>query len=44
MMTDLLSDLGYPVTKSIDISLQIEGGIGSGCSVPKDLTVSPLLH
>jgi hypothetical protein len=44
MMTDLLPYLGKPVIKSIEISLQIAGGIGSGYSVPGDLTFSPLLH
>jgi hypothetical protein len=44
MMTDLFPDLGKPTIKSIEISHQIVGGIGSGCSVPGDLTVSPLLH
>jgi hypothetical protein len=43
MMTDLFHDLGEPVIKSIEISLQIAGGIGSGCSVPGDLVVSPFL-
>jgi hypothetical protein len=43
MMTDLLPDLGKPVIKSIEISLQIGGGIGSGCSMPRDLTIYPLL-
>jgi hypothetical protein len=38
-----VSDLGKPVIKSIEISFQIAGGIGSSCSVPDDLTVSPLL-
>ena len=40
MMTDLLPDLGKPTIKSIEISRQIAGGIGSGCSVPRDLTIS----
>jgi hypothetical protein len=44
MMTDLFPDLGKMVIKSIEISFQIAGGIGSGCSVLDDLTVSPLLH
>jgi hypothetical protein len=44
MMTDLFPDLGNPTIKSIEISLQIVGGIRSGCSVPGALTVSPLLH
>jgi hypothetical protein len=44
MMTDLLPDLGNPIMKSIEISLQIVGGIGSGCSVPRALTFSPLFH
>jgi hypothetical protein len=30
MMTDLFPDLGKPTMKSIEISLQIAGGIGSG--------------
>ena len=42
MMADLFLDLGKTVIKSIDISFQIAGGIVSGCSVPRDLTVSPL--
>jgi hypothetical protein len=41
MMTYLLPDLGRPTMKSIEISHQIEGGIGSGWSVPRDLNVSP---
>jgi hypothetical protein len=44
MMTYLLHDLGNHVIKSIEISLQIAGGIGKGCSVTEDLIVSPLLH
>ena len=44
MMNDLLLELGNPTIKTIDISLQIVGGIGSSCSVPIDLTVSRLLH
>ena len=44
IITDLFPDLGKPVIKSIDISFQISGGIGSGWSVPRDLTVSPLLR
>jgi hypothetical protein len=44
IITDLFPDLGKPVIKSIDISFQISGGIGSGWSVPEDLTVSPLLR
>jgi hypothetical protein len=44
MMTDLLLDLGKPTIKSIEISHQIVGGIESGCSVPGDFTVSPLLR
>jgi hypothetical protein len=43
MMTDLFPDLGKPTMKSIEISVQIVGGIGSGWSVLGDLTVSPLL-
>jgi hypothetical protein len=44
MMTNLFPDLGKPVIKSIEISFQIVGGIESGCSVPGDLNISPLLH
>jgi hypothetical protein len=44
MMIDLLLDLDNPTIKSIEISLQIAGEIGSGCSVPGDLIVSPLLR
>jgi hypothetical protein len=44
MMTDLLSDLGKLTMKSIKISHQIAGGIGSGWSVLGALTVSPLLR
>ena len=44
MMTDLFLDLGKPVIKSIEMSFQIVGGIGSGCSVPGDLIVSPFLR
>jgi hypothetical protein len=33
MMTDLFPDLGKPTMKSIEISYQIVGGIGSGCIV-----------
>jgi hypothetical protein len=36
MMTELFPDLGNPTIKSIEISLQTAGGIGSGCSVPGD--------
>ena len=43
MMTNLLPDLGNPTIKSIEISLQIAGGIGRGCSVPGDLMVFHLL-
>jgi hypothetical protein len=43
-MTHLFPDLGKPIIKSIEISFQIAGGIGSGWRVPGDLTVSPLLH
>jgi hypothetical protein len=42
MMTDLFPKLGKPVIKSIEMSFQIAGGIGSGCSVPEDLIVSTL--
>ena len=44
IITDLFPDLGKPVIKSIDISFQISEGIGSGWSVLRYLTVSPLLH
>jgi hypothetical protein len=44
MMTDLLPDLGKPKIKSIEISLQIAGGIESGCSVLGAFTISPLLR
>jgi hypothetical protein len=44
MMTDLFPDLGKPTMKSIEISLQIAGGIRSSWSVPRALIVSPLLH
>jgi hypothetical protein len=44
MMNDLLPDLGKPTMESIEISLQIEGGIESVCSVTGALTISPLLH
>jgi hypothetical protein len=40
MMMDLFPDLGKTVIKSIEISFQIAGGIGSGCSVPEDLNFS----
>jgi hypothetical protein len=43
-MTYLFPNLGNPTIKSIEISLQIAGGIGSGCSVLGDLTVYPLLR
>jgi len=43
MMNDLLSDLGSPTMKSIEISHQIEGGIGRGSSVLGALKVSCLL-
>jgi hypothetical protein len=43
MMNDLLLELGNPTIKTIDISLQIVGGIRSGCIVTRDLIVSPLL-
>jgi hypothetical protein len=43
-MTDLFLDLGKPITKSIKISFQIVGGIGSGWRVPRDLTIFPLLR
>jgi hypothetical protein len=44
MMTDLLPNLGKPAMKSIEISHQLAKGIRSGNSVPKALTVSPLLR
>ena len=44
MMTNLLHDLGNPTMKSIEMSIQIAGGIGSSLSVPGDLIVSPLLR
>jgi hypothetical protein len=44
MMTDLFLDLGNPTMKSIDISLQIVGGIESSFFVLGDLIVYPLLH
>jgi hypothetical protein len=43
-MMDLLLDLGRPTMKSIEMSIQIVGGIESGWSVPIDLTVSLLFH
>jgi hypothetical protein len=39
----LFFDLGKLTIKSIEISHQIVGGIRSDCSVPGDLSVSPLL-
>jgi hypothetical protein len=44
MMIDLFPYLGKPKIKSIEISCQIAGGIGSSCIVPGDLIVFPLLH
>jgi len=44
MMTDLFPNLGKPTMKSIEIYLQIAGGIVSGWSVSRALTTSPLLH
>jgi hypothetical protein len=44
MTTYLLPDLGKPTMKSIEISLQIVGGIESGCRVLGVLTISPLFH
>jgi hypothetical protein len=44
MMTNLLPDLGNPTIKSIDISLQIAGGIEISYSVRGDLIVSLLLR
>jgi hypothetical protein len=41
MMTDLFLDLGNPTMKSIEISLQIVGGIRSSWSVPGSLTIFP---
>jgi hypothetical protein len=43
MMNDLFPDLGKPTMKSVEISVQIVGGIGIGWSVPGGLAVSPLL-
>jgi hypothetical protein len=43
-MTDLFPYLDNPAMNSIEISIQIEGGIGRGWSVPGILNVSPLLH
>jgi hypothetical protein len=43
MIIDLFPNLGKLVIKSIEISFQIVGGIGIGCSVPRDLTISPLV-
>jgi hypothetical protein len=43
MMIYLLQDLGNPTIKSIEISRQMVGGIGSGCSVSGYLTIYPLL-
>jgi hypothetical protein len=44
MMTDLLLNLGNPTMKSIEISIQMVGGIKTDWSVPGALNVSPLLH
>jgi hypothetical protein len=44
MMTDLFPDLGKPTMKCIEISHQIVGGIESGWSVPRALTISALLR
>jgi hypothetical protein len=44
MKIELFHDLGNPTMKSIEISVQIVGGIGSGWNVPGALNVSPLLH
>jgi hypothetical protein len=44
MMIDLFPDLGMPTMKSIEIFLQIAGGIGSGWSVQGALTISPFSH
>jgi hypothetical protein len=44
MTTDLLLDLGKPTMKYTKISHQIAGGIKRGWSVPRDLTISPLLR
>jgi hypothetical protein len=43
MIIDIFRDLGKPEMESIEISHQIEGGIGRGSSVPGALTVSHLL-
>jgi hypothetical protein len=42
MVIDLFFDLGKPTIKSIEISLQIAGGIRSGWSVLESLTIYPL--
>jgi hypothetical protein len=44
MMTDLLSDLGKPTMKAIEISFQIVGGIDSSWSMLGSLIVSHLLR
>jgi hypothetical protein len=44
MMTELLSNLGNPTMKFIEISRQIEGGVKRGWSVPGALTVSLLFR
>jgi hypothetical protein len=44
MTNELFSDLGKPSMKSIEIYVQIIGGIGSSQSVPGALIVFSLLH
>jgi hypothetical protein len=43
-VTDLFPALGRPTLKSMKMSVHIEAGMGSGCRVPGDLKISPLLH
>jgi hypothetical protein len=43
MMTDLFLDLGKPTMKSIEISVQIVGGIESGWSVPESFDCLTLI-
>jgi hypothetical protein len=44
VMNDLLLDLGNTTIKSIEMSLQIAGGIRIDYSVSVDLIGFPLLH
>jgi hypothetical protein len=44
MMTKLFPNLGNPIMKSIEISLQIAGGIRRKWRVPRYFIVSPLFH